>query len=98
MHQTRTSFSKRTKGDRCDLMDEKVVNHFKNDAPINVINEEKKSSTISTLHVSSKGTILHKKPDGEDYIACASQKTSAPLDLRDWVTALILLYFVAIVI
>ena len=79
-------------------MDEKVVNHFKNDTPINAIKEEKKSSIISILHVSSKGTILHTKPNGEDHIACASQKTSAPLDLRDWVAALIVLYFVAIVI
>ena len=79
-------------------MDEKTVNPFKNDAPSNAINEEKKSSTISILHVSSEGTILHRKPEGEDYVACASQKTSASLDLRDWAAALFLLYFVAIVI
>ena len=79
-------------------MDEKTVNTFKKSTPYFAINETKKSSTLSTLSVSSNGTILHKKPEGEDYISCAAHKTRAPLDLNDWFVCLFLTYIVAILI
>jgi len=79
-------------------MDEKTVNHFKENPPIDAISGKEKSSTLSTLSVSSNGTILNSKPRGENYIRCAAQKTRAPLDLTDWIVCLFLTYIVAILI
>jgi len=79
-------------------MEQKTVNTFNEDTPSVAISETKKSSTLSTLTVSSNGTILNDKPRGEDYIASAVKKTRAPLDLTDWIVCLFLTYFVAIFI